>query len=616
MGLVSVAGAAVGGIGVAGPGSARATRRGVRGLCVAVVGLLLVDPWLARSWGFVLSTVATAGIVLFARAWTLRLERWLPGWLAEAVAVPLAAQVVCTPVIAAISGQVSLVAVLANVLAGPAVGPATVLELLAGAVTLVSSGAGHVVAWAAAVPAAWIVAVAVHGASLPGASRPWPADASGLVALGVACAAALVLVPPVLERRALCIALAALGTLAVIRPISAAPPGDWVMAVCDVGQGDALALNAGRTTAVVVDAGPDPALADHCLARLGVKRIPLLVLTHFHADHVDGLTGVLKGRHVDAIEVTRFREPTSGASMVTDIARRHHVPVTVPTVGEVQRVGQVTLRTIGPVDRAPPSSDNPNDASIVMMADIRGVRILLAGDAQTEEMSDLVRTGADLRCDVYKVAHHGSANVDPRFVAATHAYLAVISVGRKNDYGHPAATALHELTELPAAVRRTDRDGTILIGERTGHLTVTTADRSSSHRFSNLRSPSQAGLGGGPVRLVVAEPANGLQSRGLLRPHAHRVDTHQLQILLDHGTTPRGSPPATLVRSGARTAVQGGAKLRHRRVPTMRPKVVEVRPDGATAHGGPTARPVRGGRSGEASGGRMGPTDRPTRPGA
>jgi competence protein ComEC len=429
---------------------------------------------LARSWGFALSTVATAGIVLFARTWTLRLRRWLPGWLAEAVAVPLAAQVVCTPLVAAISGQVSLVAVLANVLAGPAVGPATVLELLAGAIALVSSTAGHLVAWGAAAPAAWIITVAVHGASLPGASRPWPADVAGLVALGIACAAALVLVPPVLERRALCVALASLATLAVVRPITAAPPGGWVMAVCDVGQGDALALNAGPATAVVVDAGPDPALADRCLTRLGVKRIPLLVLTHFHADHVDGLTGVLRGRQVRAIEVTGFREPTTGATLVADIARHRHVPVTVPIVGGVQHVGQVTLRTIGPVDRAPPASDNPNDASIVMMAVIRGVRILLSGDAQTEEMNDLVRSGADLRCAVYKVAHHGSAHVDPRFVAATQASLAVISVGRHNDYGHPAPTALRELAELPAAVRRTDRDGTILVSERSGHLTVTT----------------------------------------------------------------------------------------------------------------------------------------------
>jgi competence protein ComEC len=474
MGLVSVVGAAVGGTGPTAVGTPAASRRGVRALCVAVVGLLLVDPWLARSWGFGLSSVATAGIVVFARPWSLRLGRWLPAWLAEAIAVPLAAQIVCTPMIAAISGQVSLVAVLANVLAAPAVGPATVVELLAGAVTLLSATTGHLLAWAAAVPAAWIVTVAQRGATLRGASAAWPAGVSGLLALTLGCLAALSLVPALLERRALCLALAATVGVAVVSPISAGPPGDWIMAVCDVGQGDALALNAGHGTAVVVDAGPDPALVNRCLSRLRVKRVPVLVLTHFHADHVDGLAGVMNGRRVGSVEVSGFREPTTGAALVADISRRHHVPVSVATVGEVERVGQVTLRVIGPASPDPPASDNPNDASVVMTADIDRVRILLAGDAQTEEMDDLLRTGADLRCDVYKVAHHGSANVDPRFVAATHARLAVISVGRNNDYGHPAPRALHELERLHATVRRTDRDGTILIDEHAGHLTVVT----------------------------------------------------------------------------------------------------------------------------------------------
>ena len=70
------------------------------------------------------------------------------------------------------------------------------------------------------------------------------------------------------------------------------------MVACDVGQGDGLVLNAGRGSAMVVDAGPDPRAMDGCLRRLGVERVPLLVLTHFHADHVDGLAGVVHGRRV------------------------------------------------------------------------------------------------------------------------------------------------------------------------------------------------------------------------------------------------------------------------------------------------------------------------------
>ena len=101
--------------------------RGTRALGVATVVLLLLDPGLASAIGFALSVLATAGILLLAPGWRDALGRWLPRWLAEAVAVPTAAQLACTPLIAAISGQVSLVAVLANLLAAPMVGPATVL---------------------------------------------------------------------------------------------------------------------------------------------------------------------------------------------------------------------------------------------------------------------------------------------------------------------------------------------------------------------------------------------------------------------------------------------------------------------------------------------------------
>ena len=85
-----------------------------------------------------------------------------------------------------------------------------------------------------------------------------------------------------------------------------------MFAACDVGQGDALVLRAGPGSAVVVDAGPDPRAVDGCLRRLGVERVPLLVLTHFHADHVDGLAGVLRRRDVGEVEVTRLADPPGG----------------------------------------------------------------------------------------------------------------------------------------------------------------------------------------------------------------------------------------------------------------------------------------------------------------
>ncbi|NBH02232.1 MBL fold metallo-hydrolase, partial [Amycolatopsis sp. SID8362] len=82
------------------------------------------------------------------------------------------------------------------------------------------------------------------------------------------------------------------------------PPRNWAVVECDVGQGDAVVLaTAEPGRAVVVDTGPEPGPVDDCLHRLAVDRIPLLVLSHLHADHIGGLASVFDGRAVGAIAV-------------------------------------------------------------------------------------------------------------------------------------------------------------------------------------------------------------------------------------------------------------------------------------------------------------------------
>ncbi|MET0840383.1 MAG: ComEC/Rec2 family competence protein [Marmoricola sp.] len=441
-------------------------QRGPRALGAAVLLLLLVDPWLAVSPGFALSALATAGLIWFAPWWRDRLARWLPRWMAEAVAVPLAAQLACTPLVAGISGRVSLVAVAANLLAAPAVGPATVLGLAGGVVGLVWADLGRWVAAPAAWCAAWIIGVARKGADLPVAAVDWPSGPVGLTVLCLGCAAVGLGLGAVLARRVSTLALGAVMVVVLLVPVPSPgwPPRGWVMVACDVGQGDGLVLNAGRGTAVVVDAGPDPAAMDRCLRRLGVRRVPVLVLTHFHADHVDGLAGALRGRSVGVIEVSPLADPLSGAHDVLGSAAASGVPVRVAAYGETGRVGAVSWQVVAPSGEPPATSESPpNDASVVLLVETRGLRILLMGDEEDGSQSRLLRETGGLRADVLKVAHHGSARQDPDLVRATGARLAVISVGADNEYGHPAPSLMALLRGSVGRVARTDRDGDVAV---------------------------------------------------------------------------------------------------------------------------------------------------------
>ncbi len=448
-------------------------QRGLRALAVAVLVLLLVDPWLSRSVGFLLSTLATAAILLLAPGWRDALTRWLPRWAAEALAVPLSAQLACTPVVAAISGQASLVAVLANVLAAPAVGPATVFGLLAGLVGLGSPTAGDLAGWLAVVPAGWIVAVGRVSAGLPGASVAWDTSAPALGLLAGLCALVALGAGAVLRRRGASALLALLLVMLVLRPLPTPgwPPAGWVLVACDVGQGDALALAAGDGAAVVVDVGPEPLAVQDCLRDLDVTSVSAVLLSHLHADHVDGLVGVLDQFPVGQVALSPVRSPESAWTAVAGAAAEADVPVRTLAAGQRARLGPLTWQVLAPAATIPASvsessgsTGSPvNDASLVLAVETAGLRLLMTGDIEPPAQAALVGSGVDLAADVLKIPHHGSARQDPAFLAAVDPRLAVVCVGLDNGYGHPSAGLLGTLEATGVEVARTDLDGDVAV---------------------------------------------------------------------------------------------------------------------------------------------------------
>ncbi|TWD82870.1 competence protein ComEC [Kribbella amoyensis] len=462
-------------------------RRAVRSLSVAVIALLLLDTSLARSAGFALSVLATAGIVLLGPAWRDALARWLPVRLAEAVSCPLAAQLACTPIVAWLSGEVSLVAVAANLLAGPAVGPATILGFGAAGIALLSADLARWAGWLAAWPARWIILIAERGADLPGATNPWPATVVGVAILTALCLALCFGLHRILARPIAMLLAVVLLVVAVLRPTGRLgwPPGDWVMVACDVGQGDGLVLRVAPGSAVVVDTGPDPTPMDRCLQELGIRHVPVLILTHFHADHAGGLAGVLHNRKVDEIEVTPYASPPAEHRRVQALAAAHRIPVRAVTYQERRTVGALTWTTLWPA-RVPalpgtstaPSTDEgspENNASITLLAEAAGLRLLLTGDLEPESQRAILADHPDLRADVVKVPHHGSAYQSDQFLQATRARLALISAGLDNDYGHPAPRTLDLLTRLGTTIRRTDQSGSIAVTNPGNRLSTTTS---------------------------------------------------------------------------------------------------------------------------------------------
>ncbi|MEV7078051.1 ComEC/Rec2 family competence protein [Streptomyces sp. NPDC093516] len=462
-------------------------------LATAVLLLVLYDPSLARSYGFLLSVVATGALLTLAPRWSAGLRRrGVPPRLAEALAAAADAQALCAPVVAVLSARVSLVAVPCNLLAEIAVAPATVLGFAALATAPAAMPVARALAWCAQWPAGWIAGIARTGAALPGAGVDWPGSWTGAALLGAVTVLVVLLGRRLLRHPWWCGVCGVLLLLAVVQPppltrtITGWPPPGWRLVMCDVGQGDALVLAAGDGAGVVVDAGPDPRRVDRCLRSLGVTRIPLVVLTHFHADHVAGLPGVLRGRAVGAIETTGLEEPADQAAFVRRLAAARRVPVTRAAAGEERRAGELSWQVVWPppsppagaapgVVRAHPVPEGPNDASVALLVRSGGLRLLLLGDLEPPAQRALARSPAAeaLRAvDVLKVAHHGSAYQDLGLLRRTAPRLALISCGEDNPYGHPAPGTLAALRAGGAAVLRTDRDGALAVVGGGGRLGV------------------------------------------------------------------------------------------------------------------------------------------------
>ncbi|MFE6689944.1 ComEC/Rec2 family competence protein [Streptomyces sp. NPDC057743] len=482
-------------------------------LAAAVLLLILYDPWLARRYGFLLSVLATGALLLLAPRWSAALQRRrVPSRLAEVIAAAAAAQAVCAPVIVVIAARVGLVGVPCNLLAELAVTPATILGFAALAVAPVALPVAKLLAWCAGWPAEWIAGVARTGAALPGAEVEWTGGWTGGLTLAGVTVVLLAVGRRVLRRRWLSVLCALAVVLAVFRPtpltrvLTGWPPPDWRVVACNVGQGDGLVLAAGDGTALVVDAGPEPRAIDRCLTELGVRRIPLLVLTHFHADHVDGLPGVLRGRSVGAIETTTLQAPYSQAKFVRGLAAEAKVPVIRAAPGERRHLGALTWEVLWPtaplaprpgVDGPEPSPPDagefsgPNDASVTLLVRTGGLTVLLLGDLEPPAQQALLAAHPELAAvDVLKVAHHGSAYQDPELMQRLIPRLALVSCGAGNPYGHPAPRTIAALRARGTLVLRTDTDGAIAVVGTPGKLSAVVGGR-------RPRGRSEGGGGGG-----------------------------------------------------------------------------------------------------------------------
>lgn len=455
-------------------------------LTATVILLIVFDPWLSLSYGFSLSVFATGGLLLFAKALLASFDRIIskkiPEWVLTGLVVTVSAQIAVFPLLIALGSPISLGSLPANLIAVPLAGPTMVFGLLAAMAAPIYFPLGITFAWLATIPAWVITKTAQIISSQDWLVIPWP---SGLA--GVFFAIAIISYGVWLKvnwdklekiQKQFC-ALCLVVILFLIwqppgRALTNWVPANWQVVSCDVGQGDATVIKVKRNEALVVDVGGDPELIDQCLRELKIKRIPLLLLTHFHADHVVGLPGVFRGRQIGQIRISPLADPPLTTEFVHEVLQEQNTDAKILSYPEYLKIGDLEIFTVWPKAKINETNSTPNNASVSLLIKVSGLTVLLPGDVEPIAQQEMLNLAGRLRVDVLKIPHHGSKFQLPEFAQETSPLLAIVSAGKGNSYGHPAPETIFLYELVGAKVLRTDERGSIAVFAQNGKVQVST----------------------------------------------------------------------------------------------------------------------------------------------
>ncbi len=429
--------------------------------------LLLASPDLAGSISFQLTLAA---------AWALAAAARGPA-RGRGLRVALAPFLATWPLLVRLGGRVSPWAPFANMAATPLLAPLLacgwgavlapgwlpgLVEPLAGVAILLARALAHLAAFFAGLPGS-------------GKLAPAPHPLAGL-AHGAALAGWLLLPDAARGRRAL-----ALGILAVLvardaglplAPSRAVPPGVHVV---DVGQGQAVLLAGRGGGAVLVDTGDDRrhqgtrALLE-TLARLGVRHLDALVLSHGDRDHAGGAAAVLRAVPTGRLLLPPGLADDPAGTAFRNAAASRGVPLVPVARGFRARYGDVEIRVLHP---PPGTRTDGNEASAVVLARVAGLAVLVPGDAGKAAEPGFVRQLRGRHVDLLVPGHHGARTGTGRaLLGAAPPAIAAISAGRRNRHGHPHPATVSALRATGARVLTTARSGTLRIVVRRGRLQV------------------------------------------------------------------------------------------------------------------------------------------------
>ena len=235
----------------------------------------------------------------------------------------------------------------------------------------------------------------------------------------------------------------------------------------DVGQGSSTVIQDGNS-AVLIDSGESEnsrKIIDF-LSEKGISKLEYVIATHFHSDHIGGLSNILQNVECGNVYLPlvddAYAPTTKTYYKLLETIDNKNLNVSFVTDNTAFIFGKTTFNIIAPAEQA----DDMNNMSLIIKAVYGDASFLIPGDAENKEMKSVMKANKnlDLSSDIYLMAHHGSnTSLNKEFLSKINMKIAIISCGKDNSYGHPHEEALEYLNDNNIEYYRTDEVGTITV---------------------------------------------------------------------------------------------------------------------------------------------------------
>jgi len=451
-------------------------------LSFAAMLLLLYNPFNLFDIGFQLSFAATLSLVLFYKSVSEIIKRmtdrlklsFIPDIITDNLAITLAAQAGVLPLTVLYFNKISTFSVITNLLVVPLLPAITILGFIMVIISFISLFLFQLMANINCILLSFILLITKVNSSLPFSAVRIATPPFLFLVIYYLVVFLLLLYRPVFKKIRP-VHYAAVFTVVIISIfICVISTARLTVAFIDVGQGDAALIRTYSGKTVLIDGGgssggvrSETNMGDSVvipfLLDFGITKIDLVVATHGHSDHIEGLEPVIESLDVRGIAIPKYNDKDEFSKILTE-AEKKGIPVVRLERGSNIKLDDKTYMKVLNPDRDYAMYDLAlNNSSLVIKLLYENVSFLFTGDIEKEIEKHMVDKGIDLKADIIKVAHHGSDTSSTlEFIKEVNPKAAVISVG-KNNFGHPSPAVLKAYGDFGIPVFRTDESGAILV---------------------------------------------------------------------------------------------------------------------------------------------------------